>query len=47
MHLDSFAVELYSYIYILDVMAIVITSSFITQLKSWDFIFIPKGLTCL
>lgn len=26
-------------------MAIVITSSFITQLKSWDFIFIPKGLT--
>lgn len=26
-------------------MAVVITSSFITQLKSWDFIFIPKGLT--
>ena len=26
-------------------MVIVITSSFITQLRSWDFIFIPRGLT--
>lgn len=37
-----FAVEFYLYTYMMLWVVIVIVSYFITQLKSWDFIFTPK-----
>lgn len=42
-----FATELRLYMHRTLRVVIVIPSDFITQLRSWDFIFIPRGLTVL